>query len=83
MKVYSVELTSRARRSLKQVPQKELQKINGVLEILKTNPYPPASKRLRGGNTLRVRIGDYRIIYKVKNSVLVILIIEIGHRKEI
>ena len=83
MNRFSVELTSRARRSLKQVPQKELQKINGALEILRTNPHPPASKRLRGGNTFRVKIGNYRILYQVKNSVLIVLVIDIGHRREI
>lgn len=44
---------------------------------------PPKAKKLAGRNGYRIRVGDYRIIYEIQKSVLVILIIDIGHRREI
>jgi mRNA interferase RelE/StbE len=40
--------------------------------------------KLQGGNELyRVRVGDYRIIYEIRDTILVVLVVEIGHRREI
>ena len=50
---------------------------------LKKNPYPVGSKKIKGSNYYRLRHGDYRIVYEIKNKVLVIVIINIAHRKEI
>ena len=47
------------------------------------NPIPPKAKKLSGRDGYRIRVGDYRIIYEIQKSVLVVLIIDIGHRREI
>jgi mRNA interferase RelE/StbE len=45
---------------------------------------PVAETKLKGNNPFhRIRIGDYRIIYEIQNDILVILVIKIGHRKDI
>ncbi|MEO9224150.1 MAG: type II toxin-antitoxin system RelE/ParE family toxin, partial [Acidimicrobiales bacterium] len=43
----------------------------------------PASRRLRGRPGFRVRVGDYRIIYTVADDVLQIVVVTVGHRREI
>jgi mRNA interferase RelE/StbE len=44
---------------------------------------PNGCKKLTGKEAWRIRIGDYRVIYEIENKQLMILVIEIGHRKEI
>lgn len=47
-------------------------------------PRPPGAIQLAGGNgELRIRIGNYRVIYTVDNGQLVVLVIELGHRREV
>lgn len=47
------------------------------------NPEPNDSKTLQGSNYLRIRVGDYRIIYEIKRNKLYILIITIGHPRDV
>jgi mRNA interferase RelE/StbE len=54
------------------------------LDALLSDPYPPDAKKLKNGNgRFRIRIGNYRIIYRIEEEQLVILIIKIGHRRNI
>ncbi len=51
---------------------------------LKNNPFPSGCEKLSGNDYLfRIRSGDYRILYHVENKKLLILIVKIGHRREI
>lgn len=48
------------------------------------NPFPGGVKKLQGEEKIyRVRVGDYRIIYEVQSAVLVVLVLKIGHRREV
>ena len=67
---------------LRDIPLKR--RIVQALRKLESNPHPPGSLKLQGEDELyRVRVGDYRIIYQVKDTVLIVLVVEIGHRREI
>ena len=51
---------------------------------LEVNPRPPGAKKLRGESELwRVRVGDYRILYSIEEARLVVLVVKIGHRREV
>jgi mRNA interferase RelE/StbE len=50
---------------------------------LAEDPRPPASRPLRGRPGYRVRVGDYRIIYTVQDNVLLIVVVTLGHRREV
>ena len=55
-----------------------------ALHVLESNPHPIGSKKLQGESELyRVRVGDYRIIYQVRDALLLVLVVQIGHRREI
>ncbi|MEO5333000.1 MAG: type II toxin-antitoxin system RelE/ParE family toxin [Magnetococcus sp. YQC-5] len=52
--------------------------------LLAHDPRPPGSKKLAGvADTWRIRVGDYRIIYIIEDDRLVVLIVKIGHRREV
>ncbi|WP_370452586.1 type II toxin-antitoxin system RelE/ParE family toxin [Corallococcus sp. CA054B] len=53
------------------------------IDALATEPRPVGAEKLKGSDYLRIRIGDYRVIYQVEDGRLVVLIVELGHRREI
>ena len=50
---------------------------------LETIPRPPDVKKLKGRDAWRIRVGDYRVIYEIHDRVLQIIVITVGHRREI
>ncbi len=81
---YRIEISSSAEKSLKKIPKKDINKIIESIQILAINPYPDGCRKLAGEeNAFRIRQGHYRIIYEVEGKKLLILILKIGHRKDI
>lgn len=81
--MYKIAFEKRVVRDLKKIPREAVTRILESVEKLSENPFPPACKKLKGRDAWRIRIGDYRVIYGVKSGELMILIIKIGHRKDI
>ncbi len=81
---YSIELSRSAHKALKDIPHGDVKKIRDKIEKLKKNPLPNGCEKLEGNDTLyRIRSGDYRVIYQIFSKRLIILIIKIGHRREV
>ena len=80
---YSVKFQASAARHLMELPKKDRLRIIGVIELLGGNPLPPKALKLKGRDGYRIRVGNYRIIYSFDSKQLTVLVIEIGHRKEI
>lgn len=81
---YEITLTHAAERSLRKLAAKARTRVAAAIELLQHNPRPPAAKQLVGGSGVyRIRTGDYRIIYEVNDGALVILVLRVGHRREI
>ena len=60
-----------------------MRRILARLAELETNPRPTDIKKLKGRKAWRIRVGDYRVIYEIHNRQLQILVITIGHRREV
>jgi mRNA interferase RelE/StbE len=58
-------------------------RIEGAIALLAQDPRPPASRRLVGSEYWRVRIGDHRVIYQINDDVLVVVVVTLGHRREV
>lgn len=70
-------------RELANLPANAQRRISDAIDRLKTSPRPRNSERLEGkDDQRRIRIGDYRIIYVIQKSVLVIQVIRIRHRRD-
>ncbi len=54
-----------------------------AISNLASNPRPDGYKKLMGRPGYRIRIGDYRVIYKIEDKILIVFVIDIGHRKNI
>ena len=85
---YRIELTPAAEKSLAKVAKNNrvlLRKIDQVLLSLTDSPVPANSKQLVGEDPplYRIRVGDYRILYQIEDEILVILVVHVGHRKDV
>ncbi len=51
--------------------------------MLAQDPRPPGARALQGRPGLRVRVSDYRIIYTVEDDVLLVVVVRLGHRRDV
>jgi mRNA interferase RelE/StbE len=84
MASYSVEWKRSAIKELKKLPREVVPRVLSAVELLAREPYPAGVKKLVGAeHTFRIRIGDYRIVYSVLASRLLIEIIRVANRKDV
>ena len=70
-------------KDLKDIPKQDVQRIIESINLLKDHPHPAGSVKLSGRKHYRVRQRNYRIIYEIQDSQLVIIVIKVGHRREV
>ena len=80
---YSVLIQRSAQKSLAKIPERDQERIFESVRALATEPRPHGVRKLSGRDAWRIRIGDYRIIYEIQDVRLLVLVVAIGHRKEI
>lgn len=81
---YRIELTKAAARDLTSAPKAMLKRLDACILGLANDPLPPGVKKLRNSDGMyRVRVSDYRIIYRIEQDILTILVVRIGHRREV
>ena len=80
---YSVVLTPSAARDLRRLPEGVRQRIVAALQGLANNPRPPGCVKLSGGDEWRIRVGDYRAIYRIDDTARLVTVTRIGHRREV
>lgn len=82
---YKVEFASRAIKDLRSIPRTYQGKIIDKTESLSENPFPRGCLKLKGlqEELWRVRVGDYRILYQVDETIKIVDVRRIGHRKDI
>jgi mRNA interferase RelE/StbE len=69
---------------LGRLPREMVGRILKAVEQLSTDPYPSGVRKLAGSeHTYRIRVGDYRIIYSILASALLIEIIRVEHRRDV
>ena len=81
---YRVALAPAAARQLRKFDPQVRRRVQAAIELLATEPRPPAATQLVGGaGEWRVRTGDYRIVYEIQDERLLVLVLSAGHRREI
>lgn len=76
-------LTPKAQKELDRITDTVALRISNKIYQLENNPYGLGSQKLEGGKGYRIRMGDYKIVYVVDKKTKTIVIIKIGHRREI
>jgi len=70
-------------KDLRPIPKKEVARILKRIEALKVVPRPHGIEKLSGQELYRIRQGVYRILYEIKNDELIIIVVKIGHRRDV
>jgi mRNA interferase RelE/StbE len=82
--VYRVELRPAALRDLRKLETSIRRRIGAAIDQLAQTPRPAGVEKLQGQeNRYRVRVGEYRVLYEIEDQVLSVLVIRIGHRREV
>jgi mRNA interferase RelE/StbE len=81
---YRVEVAPAVVRQMRKLDPAARRRIQAAIELLAENPRPQGARKLVGGDgEWRVRTGDYRVVYEIYDDVLLVLVIAVGHRRDI
>ena len=81
---FSVEIAPAAERQLRKFDPQVRRRVQAVIDLLALDPRPPRAVQLSGGaGEWRVRTGDYRIIYEIHDEQVLVLVLRLGHRRDI
>jgi len=84
MASYRIEVSATAEKQIRKLPREDQVRVLRAIRPLAAQPTPPGSRKVRGyDDVYRIRVGTYRILYRVEGRRLVIIILKIGQRREI
>ncbi len=81
---YQVRLAPAAVRQLRKLDPPGRRRVQAAIDLLAEDPRPPGARQLVGGaGEWRVRTGDFRIIYDIRDGDLLVLVVKVGHRRDV
>ena len=81
---HRIQFKPLALRQLEKLPREVQKRVSSKIEALREDPFPLGCKKMAAiPDTWRIRAGDYRVVYQVHRGVLLVLVLAIGHRKEV
>lgn len=81
---YSVGVQRRAQKQIARLPATtQDRRIEDALQALANDPRPRSSRRLRDREGLRLRVGDYRVIYEIDDDRQMVTVLQVGHRRDV
>ncbi|MBW6480735.1 MAG: type II toxin-antitoxin system RelE/ParE family toxin [Bacteroidales bacterium] len=80
---YNVTLKKRAIKALENINEPYYSNIKGAIYSLADNPRPAGYKKLKGRDAFLIRVANYRIIYEIQDAILLVDVVDLGHRKDI
>lgn len=83
MESYSLTFKKSVAKDLRNIPNKEVERILKCIDLLRENPRADGCIKLSGQERYRVRQGVYRIVYEIQESELIILVVKVAHRSDV
>lgn len=80
---YKIKIKSTAKKELSKLPKNDLKKVIRKIRSLSLNPRPSGCEKLSGEEKYRIRQGNYRIVYSIEDDRLIVVVVKIGHRKDV
>ncbi|MBM7808316.1 mRNA interferase RelE/StbE [Geodermatophilus bullaregiensis] len=82
--IYQIRLAPAAVRQLRKLDPPGRRRVQAAIDLLADDPRPPGARPLVGGaGEWRVRTGDFRIVYDIRDRELLVLVVKIGHRRDV
>ena len=83
MASYELVIKRSVAKDLRAIPNSDVAKLLPRIRALADEPRPQGCEKLSGLERYRIRQGDYRIIYEIQQQRLLVLIVKVGHRKDV
>jgi mRNA interferase RelE/StbE len=80
---YTLLIERFAQKQILKLDRKVIPLIKSAITSLANNPRPQGYKKLKGENAYRIRVGNYRIIYEIEDDKIIVIVVSVGHRKDI
>lgn len=80
---YTVEVQSKVFKELKKLPAKDRNTLIEAMERLGNDPRPHGARQLVNRHEWRIRVGTYRVLYTIEDDRLVVIVVKVGHRKDV
>ncbi len=81
---YSIEISRTAEKQLEKLNRDDQRRVGRAILALADDPHPQGSRKLTGyDDVFRIRVGRYRVLYSISGKTLIIIILKIGHRKDV
>ena len=80
---YEIFIERSAQQALSKIPRPSQDRLVEAIRKLRSDPRPEGVRKLSGRNAWRIRVGDYRAIYEINDDQSKVLIVVVGHRKEV
>jgi len=80
---YRVEIEKRAAKTLESIDDPDYSRLKAAILNWGKNPRPHGYRKLKGREAYRITVGNYRIIYEIKDNKLYVIVLLVGHRKDI
>ena len=80
---YTVLIKRSAEKEMDRLPARTFERLTRAILKLERDPRPKGSKRLRGVQDYRLRVGEYRVLYSIDDHKRVVQVIAVGHRREV
>jgi mRNA interferase RelE/StbE len=80
---YRLQIKPSAAKELEALPRKDRRRLVARIQQLALDPRPPGCEKLSGEEKYRVRQGDYRVLYAIDDANLNLVIVKIGHRRDV
>ena len=83
MASYEIAFKKSVARDLRTLPREDVRRILSRIRSLTDDPRPAGCEKLSGKDLYRVRQGDYRIVYTIEDASLIVVIVKVGHRRNV
>ncbi len=80
---YTLVIGRQAQRALARIGEPDYSRITAAIQTLMTTPRPHGCKKLQDRDAWRIRIGQYRVIYQVNDTALIVTVVDVGHRRDV
>lgn len=83
MATYRVVILPAAERQLGRIDSGPRRRIDAAIWALAGDPRPHGCRKMSGSEEYRIRVGDYRVLYEIEDAVLRVLVVKVGHRRDV
>ena len=80
---YTISILRKAQKELADLPMEAYERVRGAIYDLGEDPRPQGCRKLTGRDGWRIRVGDYRLIYEIDDNRQAIIVLHVGHRRDV